>query len=521
MLGLLPIYIPRTHFFAHPKQSTRPDIHYLFDVAMHQAYTAISRSPSSESIVPNQRSRRFPICYMILQAFPSFVIDAWSHGSSSHRIVSARAMPPTIYLTSLQGLAVLSMCLCNSILPYVDVRHAFAQNGNQSWLALPILRLWWADTPMQSLIFIISGYILSLKTMIFIESEDWNRFLDSHTRMFFRRTIRLFCPAILSTFIVMLLTRLYLFEDPFENNFQIVNPHPIHFSSTWDQFCDWAMFVYWTLTNPWTFLIPEPPSSYGAHLIYVPFAFRSTVFLILTNTILSRINYRARCITFPLVIFYFQWFHYPDIALYIAGGFLAQLDVAGHHPPPPDERIGRRCTSYISRCVPFVALSIGLYALSFPPKGSHEAPGYVWTSSHLSPWFRDYHAFGAALTLFAILRMPRLQRLVDTSVARYLGTIAYPLYLIHEPLLHVFGWQLVKVMWRVTGSETTARWYCGLALSVLVNAVVIVWIADLWWRGPDYWCREFASLVTRCIGGDSDEVTKVKSCGDIEAGEEL
>jgi peptidoglycan/LPS O-acetylase OafA/YrhL len=399
------------------------------------------------------------------------------------------------------------------------VRHGFAQNGNHSWLALPIVRLWWAETPVQSLIFIISGYILSLKTMAFIETEDWSRFLNHNTRLFFRQTLQLFLPAIFSTFIVMLLTRLHLFEDPFQNKFHIINPHPIYFSSIWDQFLDWTVFIYWTLTNPWTFLIPDPPSNYGAHLIYIPFAFRSTIFLILINTILSRLSYRARCVAFPLTIFYFQWFHYPDVALYIAGAFLAQIDVARNYTTPANDRTSRRCTSYVLAAITYVALFLGLYALSFPPKGSHEAPGYSWASSHLSPWFRDWHAFGAVLILFAILRLPRLQRLVDTQVSRYLGIIAYPLYLVHEPLLHVFGWQLVKTMWRMTGSETTARWYCGLVLAGLIDAVIIVWIADLWWRGPDFWCREFGGWVARCIVVGDDETAEVKLCRNMEAGE--
>ena len=158
---------------------------------------------------------------------------------------------PTAYLDGMRGLAALTVFFCHYFYQSFVIAEGWGSAPhNYHILKLPFLRLWYQGPPAVCVFFVISGYALSLRPLKFVRSRSYEDFAVTLSSLTFRRGIRLYLPTTISTFMVVILLRLGVYEmtRDFANDRtymkNIVEPHPVHFEHTWDQLKDWAWAVY-------------------------------------------------------------------------------------------------------------------------------------------------------------------------------------------------------------------------------------------------------------------------------------
>ncbi|KAK3061222.1 hypothetical protein LTS18_006755, partial [Coniosporium uncinatum] len=139
-----------------------------------------------------------------------------------------------------------------------------------------------------------------------------------------------------------------------------------------------------------------------------------------------------------------------------------------------------------------------LYLMSQPDDFAESTPGWIYLCSLIPEWFstkyRYWQSVGSVLFVFVASNCPTWRRPFETSVSQYFGKISYAIYLVHGPLIHVFGYAVEPWAWSVTGTEGW-RYHAGFILASIIIVPVTVWAADLFWRAIDTPCVKFARLV--------------------------
>ncbi|KAJ4407683.1 hypothetical protein N0V85_004330 [Neurospora sp. IMI 360204] len=181
-------------------------------------------------------------------------------------------------------------------------------------------------------------------------------------------------------------------------------------------------------------------------------------------------------------------------------------------PRPPSATLSPLPSPAGSTLLPTLLLLISLYLLSQPDINSHLTPGWIGLTSLIPHWwtedYRFYQSMGAVLFVYSVSRYPSSanssfsgsgpgsapifssilnpKSLFESSIAQYLGKISYAIYLVHGPVLHTVGYTVMKFTWtHVTGTETDGQYVTGFMLASLVVVPLVVWVADVFWRGVD------------------------------------
>ncbi|KAG8162416.1 hypothetical protein KVR01_008181 [Diaporthe batatas] len=376
--------------------------------------------------------------------------------------------------------------------------YGYGYRGSNNLLRLPYLRLLFSG-PLVPMFFILSGYILSKKPLHLSGSAivPWEGLTTSLAGSTFRRGLRLFLPPTFSTFGVMLLVRFGLFSFPYETMPGRIPDHPDFLDSTARQLWDWVKFVVTEMTNPWTWTSGH--LIYGPHLWTIPISFQGSLVTYLTCLALLRVKASVRLMLIALVILHAIILGRIYMSLFFGGMLLSGIEVyqsTSSHLAYIATYTTRLNTP--SRFWTFLLLVCGGYIGSFPRDNHHGqcVSGYQ-TICEISTDYHPWHALGAFLIFSAIWRETQVQSYLEAPLLQYFGKISFSLYIIHEPLLHVFGFFTVQFIWNFTGKETILQYQAGLILAMAVNFFVLVWLADLFWRHIEGFCARIASLVER------------------------
>ncbi|KUJ21746.1 uncharacterized protein LY89DRAFT_664914 [Mollisia scopiformis] len=355
-------------------------------------------------------------------------------------------------------------------------RFGYGYDHENNWLfQLPIVRLY-SGVPMVAIFFMISGYALALKPLSHIRSGSWDQLTDSIGSAIFRRGIRLFLPAFVTTFLVMISIRLRLQDFPGYSILPgVIEPRPRHFAGHYEQLLNWCHFFVAELTNPWDWKVHD--YAYDSHLWTLPIEFRASMILFLFPICISRFQLLFRSVLASALWIYCMYCDKWHVALFISGMCFA--DISLETRPSLQNRTSYKHLVYI-----LPLLILGLHLLSFPIRHSGETMGYIWLSS-ITAKYTNWHTIGATLVLWSLNSSEVLENMFTSSFSGYLGKISYALYHVHGSALHTFEYGTVSFIWTVIGKETRIKYEGGLILGFLLVAPVVFWWADVFERLVD------------------------------------
>lgn len=378
---------------------------------------------------------------------------------------------------------------------------------NLHYIQLPFVRLLYAGHAMVIIFFVISGYVLSHKPIRLLRAGKFAEFHHTLTSSVFRRGIRLFAPTILGTFITMLFTWGGYFEagkdvasdaEVFKGNNE---GHPQLFKTFYEQIWNWIAETGALVANVWHWDLRF--DSYDPHLWTIPLEFRSSMVLFICLLGFSRLRVVPRLVLMTITVatalsYWIRW----EVFLFLAGMIFAELDwISGifAEASPLDEKTAPR-QSRLSSLAWAIMMIMGLFCSSCPSLVPYRAPGYKYLASFAPGGYswqpgRPLQAIGGCLVVWSFMHLPRVQRVFNSRVAQYFGKISYAFYIVHGPMLHSFGYRLLRHIWTWTGQETALRYGTAIILTGMIMLPLAVWVADLFWRAIDTPCVELARRV--------------------------
>ena len=447
------------------------------------------------------RTLLFRSCVALLPTF----IQQWTGVERA----KPEKLSPTSHLDGMRGLAALFVFFCHYSYTCFIITRGYGYgrlDENTNILQLPFIRLLYSGPPMVCLFFVISGYALSLKPLKLSRSQSWDKLFNTMSSSVFRRGIRLFIPASISTFIVATMVGLGWYEPTreFATNKNllrnIIEHHPERLETFYEQLCDWG-WKFFNFIHVWGWEPFGGSTTYDVHLWTIPVEFRCSLMLFITIIGLARLQTSLRFIFLALI----AWFTYRnnrwEMVLFFAGMFLAELDLLrGIHNTSSLLPLSTSWKSPLTVKhfhIFWVAVGIlGLYLMSQPDDNFAETPGWVWLSSYIPEWFTDKYRYwqcvGSIFFVLATNHSIILQHPFNNPIVQYLGKISYSIYLVHGPVLHVIGYRIEPWAWSITGSDPGRQYNSGFLLGSVCIIPITIWVADLFWRAVDVPTVRFA-----------------------------
>jgi peptidoglycan/LPS O-acetylase OafA/YrhL len=391
---------------------------------------------------------------------------------------------------------------------------------------------------MVTIFFVVGGYVMSIRPLKLIHTRQHVSFFNTLVSSVFRRSFRLYIPAIIMSFIAMLSLYAGLWEYARQftedNAYVRFDDHHIpRMDSLRLQFMDWVhetkmmanIFNYYNdgVTMPY---YPH----YDPHLWTIPVEYRSGMLLALALLCFARCRTGIRMALMAFTTLFVGMWDRWELVCFLSGSLLCEIDLvtgagskttssispetepkytalvdsadilpsywpyaprtSSHSLTSNISTINTR--SIISRLMPYATFLLGLFLLSAPSLEMATTPGYMIISTFVPSSYSDPKRFpytiGALLTVYALIRSATLRAPFLSPFPQYLGKISFSLYVVHGLLIHVVGLSVTPTIWaRFTGMETPTEWVMGLLLGSSVLVVCVLITADLFWRTVEAW----------------------------------
>ncbi|MCJ1233297.1 hypothetical protein MMC14_001252 [Varicellaria rhodocarpa] len=443
-------------------------------------------------------------CLFAASLLPSFVHSP-SQAISRPPTHPASVSPPqpVSFLLGLRGFAstvVFIFHFAHGSYPGMD--HAYGHgHSNHNVLQLPFVRIFYAADAMVALFFAISGYVLSYRCVKYIRRGDSETLFIVISSLTFRRAMRLYLPAVVSSLLAYLAQRA---------GWMPTKGLPENYVASYTNDTQLYLRYLGRLLDIWAWNINFAGWWYNPQLWSIPVEFRCSLvlFLYVVATARCKTNVRLFLDATATVICMLatRW----DVALFVMGKLIAEVEAMcedrhKHETKPsilafPTRSPGTcicRVRSLTQRLLLSSVFLLGVYLLSYPKSPPQDAPMYSLLSTlanHDSEGRRVYYAIGAALTLLSVISLPALQTPFESSIAKYMGRISFALYLTHGLLIRVVGSRILRWAWTITG---TGGWSydMGFGLTALLLTPLVVWSADLFEGVVGTNCIDFAKWV--------------------------
>jgi peptidoglycan/LPS O-acetylase OafA/YrhL len=473
-------------------------------------------------IRPWLRSVRPSQIYSIILRLLWILLPSFVQSALSNERPKATTISPTAYLDGMRGLAALFVFFFHASYTCLVVTRGYGLGGdgqNRNILRLPIIRLLYSGPPMVCVFFVISGYALSFKPLKLMRSRSWDSLLGSISSSVFRRGFRLFLPTTVSTFLVVILLQLNMYERTrgLTNNKDlhrnVKEYHPMPMDTIGAELVTWIqhMFIF---ICPFDWTLFSGSTGYDVHLWTIPVELRASLMLFLTLVALARLRSCFRLLFLGgLTLFVFlkdRW----DLALFFSGIFIAELDIIMQASSAiASISTSARSPSKLRPTLWILLAIVSLYLMSQPDELFDQTPGWRTLSKFIPGFFtqkyRFYQTLGSISLVLAVTRLPLLQKPFTGPVVQYFGKISYALYLMHGPIMHAVGYVVQGWCWDATGYETEGAHVFGFFLSMMFNVPAVIWAADVFWRCVDVPSVKFARwLEQKVIASGDDERQK-------------
>jgi peptidoglycan/LPS O-acetylase OafA/YrhL len=327
--------------------------------------------------------------------------------------------------------------------------NAYGFDGRRYFVSLPFVRLFFSGGHFAvAIFFVISGYVLSLKSLSLIQSGKTLNAAETVASALFRRWMRLFMPIIIVTLSWLC----------FRHWTKLWTDSPEMAATFGEDLKRW----YYTFKN-YSFVFTgnfyDFPNIYHGHLWSIPVEFRGSIIVYTALSAFSRCTRNARLWGEVSLMVYFLYIadgYYGT--LFIGGMLLCDLDLLAENGTLP------RFLSVFSGFKEFIFFHLFILAMYLGGVPSaeggdkldyvtllHRSPGWSWLS-RLKPqavfdakWF--YLTWGAILAVASIPRLPWLKRFFETRFCQYLARISFALYLVHGLII----WSLADRVYAAVG----------------------------------------------------------------------
>ena len=379
-------------------------------------------------------------------------MSRWSLGVVRPAILTTRPGSPkkptrrTAWLDGLRGIAAFAVYLHHHQLwargihgNYV-FENSFGFKGQHYFSALPFVRFLFSGGHFAvALFFVISGYVLSVKSLGAIQKNQHQVSADSIGSALFRRWLRLYIPVISVTLAWI--------------NIRYFTGIWVDYGETQGSYGEELKQWYLSFKNySFVFLAGDDDKftkSYNGHLWSIPIEFRGSIIIYTATSALSRCTQTARLWSEAILIFYFLyvvdgWYG----ALFMSGMLLSDLDLLALEDQQP--RFLKKLEGF-KEFIFFHLFLLAMYLGGVPSCESQEgsrdllskSPGWRWLFKLKPQAVLDYKWFylfwAAFLTVASIPRLPWLKHFLETRFCQYLARISFALYLVHGPILATVG----------------------------------------------------------------------------------
>ncbi|KXJ90532.1 acyltransferase family-domain-containing protein [Microdochium bolleyi] len=445
-----------------------------------------SSSPAQSSPVlgPQPSQRSFSVA-QVARHFFSFLRPSFLQRIDHREQLSEKTSRPpsrTEYLDGVRGVASLIVFNLHWIhVVYPSVNSGWGYKHHEFWL-LPFVRLFYSGAAMVSIFFIVSGFVLSHR---FVQRMHRGEDIFSGlTSLIFRRFIRLFLPAFASSFMAYICASLGLLSVPARNGGRPFD----HGLPAFVEYLDLE-------SNPWDWELAMS-GWYNPQLWSISVEFRGSMVVFLMIAGLAKTRTSVRLLVENLVMVHAFGHKRWDVALFIAGMILAELEVLLQQRKPKDA--SRRRLVNIALVV---TLLVGIFLTGLPREHNNKTPGYMWTA-HVWPYTayrrRFWLGVGSILVVGALAFLPSLQALFLTRPVRYLGRISFALYLVHGLGNKTVGKALLQAGWACFGGkEGYWQYAAGFVMASVIYYPIVIWASDVFWRAVDIPSTKFARWVEK------------------------
>jgi peptidoglycan/LPS O-acetylase OafA/YrhL len=367
---------------------------------------------------------------------------------------------------------------------------------------------------MVSIFFVVSGCVLSYKPLKLIRTKSWGQLFHTVSSSVFRRGLRLFIPAFISTFMTMLLVEggffNYVSTKIIENNDSSLGKYELR-ASRRETFM--AQFYHWLgstrdMINPFTW--EEFHNPYNGHLWTISVEFRSSLVLFLVIIALARVRTIIRLSLVVVLMFLCSLYSRWDVALFLSGMFIAELDRFSGNVDTFDQKAFEARESKwrrMDRLVLILVFIAGSYCASYPDRGGEKTPGYRVLSAITPPTYpmkeKWWQSIGSIMIVWSATRSSDIQWLFASAFAQYLGKISFAVYILHGPILHSVGLVAMTTSRKYIGRDTSMQECLGFFVAAVVVLPTVFWSADIFWRLVDVPCTRFSKWVEEKSRSDS------------------
>lgn len=369
--------------------------------------------------------------------------------------------------------------------------NGYGFEGRYYFAALPIVRTFFTGGHFAvALFFVISGYVLSAKPLALLYAGEYSELGSNIGSALFRRWIRLHLPIIVVTFLYM--TSWHAF------GVWTISPEhkPTYREELWNWYAEFKKFSFVFRTGG------EAWFTYNFPTWSIPVEFRGSIVVYTSLMAFARATRNARLLCQIGLMYYFfyivdGWF----CAMFVAGMFLAELDVLARRDELPD---------IITRFKPWkTQIVYGFFCIAMVLSGVPSHTGNLDTLTDAPGWrhmaiFKPDAAWdqkwiflfwSAILFITAVPHIWWLKAFFETTFNQYLGRISFALYLVHGPVIWTLGDRLyVATGWYKEAHETNIPGWIdcfplskagplGLEPSFLLPHIILLpfslWLAEM------------------------------------------
>ncbi|KAI0378704.1 acyltransferase family-domain-containing protein [Hypomontagnella monticulosa] len=395
----------------------------------------------------------------------------------------------TAYLDGVRGVASLIVFILHwSSMSFPSVNIGWGYKDATSVWLLPFVRVIHSGAAMVAVFFVVSGFVLSRRFVQRMHSREYTELFSGLTSLTFRRAIRLFLPAFVSSAMAFVCVCLGIIDVP-----EKVDDKPFENSIA-------SYFEYLDMeSNPWTWTL-ELTGFYNAQLWSIAVEFRGSMIVFLLIVGLARTRTAVRLVVQSLLMVHSFTHKRWDVALFIAGMSLAELEVILKKPKNPWVR-------GLVNALLVLAMMLGIFLCGYPRDHNTETPGYVW-SKYVWPFTayrrRYWMAIGAMFFVGPLAFLPSIQSIFLTRPTRYLGRISFALYLVHGLGNRTIGQWILHLCRAHIGEEEFWPYAASFIVSTILYFPVVIWAADVFWRAIDLPSTNLARwLEKRCAASEN------------------